>query len=53
MAKELNLGYDIFDAIMNARQIQAENLAKFLVSKAKESNLPILIHGVAYKPGVP
>ena len=53
MAKELNLGYDIFDAIMNARQIQAENLAKFLVNKAKETNLPILIHGVAYKPGVP
>tara|TARA_B100000989_G_scaffold231189_1_gene177988 strand:- start:5350 stop:6567 length:1218 start_codon:yes stop_codon:yes gene_type:complete len=53
MAQELNLGYDIFDAIMNAREIQAENMAKFLVKYAKESELPILIHGEAYKPGVP
>jgi len=53
MAQELDLGYDIFDAIMNARQIQAENLAKFLVATAQEHNLPILIHGVAYKPDVP
>tara|TARA_B100001057_G_scaffold134288_1_gene133751 strand:- start:1879 stop:3105 length:1227 start_codon:yes stop_codon:yes gene_type:complete len=53
MAQELNLGYDIFDAIMNAREIQAENMAKFLVKYAKESELPILIHGEAYKPDVP
>lgn len=52
MAQELGLGYDIFDAIMNAREIQAENMAKFLVKIAKEKELPILIHGVAYKPGV-
>ena len=53
MAKELDLGYDIFDAIMNAREVQARNLAKFLVAQAVEHNLPILIHGVAYKPDVP
>lgn len=53
MAQELDLGYDIFDAIMNARQIQAENMAKFLVAQAKEHELPVLIHGVAYKPDVP
>jgi UDPglucose 6-dehydrogenase len=53
MAQELDLGYDIFDAIMNAREIQAHNLAKFLVAQAKEHNLPVLIHGVAYKPDVP
>ena len=53
MAQELDLGYDIFDAIMNARQIQAENLAKFLVDQAQKNELPILIHGVAYKPDVP
>jgi len=53
MAQELDLGYDIFDAIMNARQIQAENMAKFLVEQAKETELPVLIHGVAYKPNVP
>ena len=53
MAQELGLGYDIFDAIMNAREVQAENMAKFLVEHAKENQLPILIHGEAYKPNVP
>ena len=53
MAQELGLGYDIFDAIMNAREIQARNLAEFLVAQAKEHDLPVLIHGVAYKPDVP
>ena len=52
MAQELDLGYDLFDSIMNAREIQAENLAMFLVDIAKEKNLPIYIHGKAYKPGV-
>jgi UDPglucose 6-dehydrogenase len=53
MAQELGLGYDLFDAIMNAREIQAENLAKELVKHAKENKYPIYIHGKAYKPGVP
>lgn len=53
MAEELNLGYDIFDAIMNAREIQAENLAKELVKQANTNSMPIYIHGKAYKPKVP
>jgi len=53
MAQELGLGYDLFDAIMHAREIQAENLAKFLVEIANEQNMPIYIHGKAYKPQVP
>ena len=53
MAQELGLGYDIFDAVMHAREIQAENMAKFLVEQAKLHDLPVLIHGVAYKPDVP
>jgi len=53
MAQELNLGYDLFDSIMSAREIQAENLAMFLVDIANEKNMPIFIHGKAYKPGVP
>jgi UDPglucose 6-dehydrogenase len=52
MAQKLNLGYDLFDSIMNAREKQAQNIAEFLVSKAKETDLPVLIHGVAYKPNV-
>jgi UDPglucose 6-dehydrogenase len=52
LAQEYDLGYDIFDTIMHAREIQAENLAKFLVDTAKKRNLPIVIHGKAYKPDV-
>jgi len=52
MAEKLNLGYDLFDAVMNAREIQAENLAKKLVTLAEENNMPIYIHGKAYKPRV-
>jgi len=53
MAKKLDLGYDIFDAVMNAREVQAQNLATKLCEIAKEKELPILINGIAYKPGVP
>jgi UDPglucose 6-dehydrogenase len=52
MAKELNLGYDLFDTIMNAREIQAKNLAKELVAQAEKNNMSIFIHGKAYKPNV-
>jgi UDPglucose 6-dehydrogenase len=52
LAEQLNLGYDLFDAIMHAREIQAENLALFLVKKAAFNDLPIFIHGKAYKPNV-
>ena len=52
MAQELDLGYDLFDSIMNAREKQAKNLAELLVKLAQERNQPIVIHGKAYKPGV-
>ena len=53
MATNLDLGYDLFDSIMNAREVQAKNLAKCLVDEAFKSGLPIVIHGKAYKPNVP
>ena len=53
MAQNLDLGYDLFDSIMNAREIQAKNLAKCLVDESFKSGLPIVIHGKAYKPNVP
>tara|TARA_A100001015_G_scaffold311875_1_gene415965 strand:- start:998 stop:2176 length:1179 start_codon:yes stop_codon:yes gene_type:complete len=53
MAKKLDLGYDIFDAVMNAREVQAQNIALKLCDIAKEKELPILINGISYKPGVP
>jgi len=42
----------LFDAIMNAREKQARNLAKRLVDLANENAMEIYIHGKAYKPGV-
>jgi len=53
LAQEYEVGYDLFDTIMHAREIQAKNLALFLVNEAKKSNLPVVIHGKAYKPDVP
>jgi UDPglucose 6-dehydrogenase len=53
LAERLDLGYDMFDAIMNAREVQAENLAKELVKHANIHSMNIFIHGKAYKPNVP
>lgn len=54
LAEKLDLGYDLFHAIMSAREIQAENMAKRLVQLAEDHNLEkIWIHGKAYKPNVP
>lgn len=52
LAENLNLGYDIFDTVMHAREMQARNLAKFLKRIQVEKNLPIFIMGKAYKPDV-
>ena len=51
LAKEYDIGYDMFDTIMGAREVQAKNLADFLVAHA--DGKPIVIHGKAYKPDVP
>lgn len=48
MADRLDLGYDLFDAIMRAREVQAENMAKKILSHGKN----VTIIGKAYKPGV-
>lgn len=53
LAEKLDLGYDLFHTIMNSRDIQAKNIAKKLIDLSKEYNLPIIIHGHAYKPYVP
>lgn len=52
LADHYEVGYDLFDTIMHAREIQAKNLALFLVDQAKATGLPIVIHGKAYKPDV-
>jgi len=53
LAEEYDIGYDMFDTIMHAREVQAKNLADFLVKIARAHRLPIVIHGKAYKPDVP
>ena len=52
MAENLGLGYDLFDGIMKAREVQAKNMADKLVELSKENNLPIIILGQSYKPNV-
>jgi len=52
MAEELNLGYDLFDSIMGAREIQAKNIALELVKHSIQNGMQIVIHGKAYKPHV-
>lgn len=48
MAQELGLGYDLFGAIMDSREIQAKNMALELL----KHRLPVVIVGKAYKPNV-
>jgi UDPglucose 6-dehydrogenase len=59
MAEELNLGYDLFDAVMLSREKQAENMALRLTKEAGQwhpttgtfvPDLPVVIVGKAYKP---
>lgn len=52
LAKKLNLGYDLFSAIMLSREGQAQNLANYLIEIQKQTNLPIVIHGKSYKPDI-
>lgn len=49
LAQKLELGYDLFDSVMKAREIQAKNLAK----KCLKNGRKVTIIGKAYKPGVP
>ena len=50
MASNLELDYDLFGAIMYAREVQTRNLAEKVV--AESNGMPIVIVGKAYKPGV-
>ncbi len=52
MAQRLGLGYDLFDAIMTSREKQARNIAKRLIDLSIEHDLPVVIMGKSYKPGV-
>lgn len=48
LSEELDLGYDLFDAIMLAREVQAKNMAQRALQEGKK----VCVVGKAYKPGV-
>ena len=48
LAKELDLGYDMFESIMTAREKQAENMARAILEHGKN----IYFTSDSYKPGV-
>lgn len=52
LAKEYDLGYDLFHAFMDSRDKQAKRMADKLIKLAVEHDLPVVIHGRAYKPYV-
>jgi UDPglucose 6-dehydrogenase len=47
LAKELGLGYDLFESIMTARERQAENMARAILTHGKN----ICFSSDSYKPG--
>jgi UDPglucose 6-dehydrogenase len=49
LSDRLDMGYDLFDAIMKAREVQAERMALRCLRNGKN----ITIVGKAYKPAVP
>lgn len=52
LSENLNLGYDLFDSIMTAREKQAKNMAIKLTQLSVQHNLPVVILGKSYKPNV-
>jgi len=53
LAKELDLGYDLFAAISHSREQQTRNMAEFIADVCRRENKPCVINGRAYKPSVP
>jgi UDPglucose 6-dehydrogenase len=47
LAKDLDLGYDMFESIMTAREKQAENMAKAILTHGKN----VWFSSDSYKPG--
>ena len=49
LSKKYNFGYDLFDAIVNTREVQSKNIANFMIEKSNSDNFVIL--GTGFKPG--
>lgn len=50
IARKIDLSFDIFDALMKAREAHTEWLVNLIVEKHKETDLPIIILGKTFKP---
>lgn len=50
LARELDLSFDLFEAVMKARENQARMLANMLVELSDSRKLPIAIYGMTFKP---
>ncbi len=55
MVEELGLGYDLFRAVMVSREMQAENMARYLCERCSDLGFfaKVVICGKSFKPGVP
>tara|TARA_R100000329_G_scaffold3726_2_gene5329 strand:+ start:1699 stop:2919 length:1221 start_codon:yes stop_codon:yes gene_type:complete len=51
-AEKHDFGYDLFDAIMVAREQQANNIAKFFGQVGVKKDMPCVVLGAGFKPGV-
>ena len=52
LASRLDLGYDLFQSIIIAREQQAKNMADYLTTQSKMHDLPIVIIGKSFKPNL-
>jgi UDPglucose 6-dehydrogenase len=52
LAQEYDLGYDLFNSVMSAREVQAKNMADAVVLHAKAHDMKCIIVGKAYKVDV-
>ena len=51
-AEKHDFGYDLFDAIMKAREEQAHNMAKFFEKIGVPKTMPVVVLGAGFKPGL-
>ena len=52
LVERYDMGYDLFDAIMIAREKQAENIANFFTEIGAPKDRPVVILGSGFKPGI-
>jgi len=50
LAETLDLGFDLFESVMLARQGHAEWIARIIINKHQTTGLPVVVLGVAFKP---